>query len=125
MAIQLRNGESINLWDLFSTQGEQHWATVLHRDGSENLASVSPLAKRASHFATSPTTGQRYAGKCTVEIPGLKTTLTVTATPTLQEIRANAPFSPGIDEAASTVTGTFQSKCTTGQAFVEQFGIWK
>jgi predicted secreted hydrolase len=125
MAIQLRNGESINLWDLFSTQGEQHWATLLHRDGSESLASVSPVAKHATHFATSRTTGQRYAGKWTVEIPSLKTRLTVTATPTLQEIQAKAPFSPGINEAASTVTGTYQGKRTTGHAYVEQFGIWK
>jgi hypothetical protein len=49
----------------------------------------------------------------------------VTATSTLQEIRAKAPFSPGIDEAASTVTGTYGGKRTTGQAFVEQFGSWK
>jgi predicted secreted hydrolase len=125
MAIQLRNGESINLWDLFSTQGEQHWATVLHRDGSESLASVSPVARHATHFATSPATGQRYAGKWTVEIPSLKTRLTVKATPTLQEIRAGAPFSPGINEAASTVAGIYRGKRTTGQAYVEQFGIWK
>jgi predicted secreted hydrolase len=125
MAIQLHNGEFINLWDLFSTQGEQHWATVLHRDGSESLASVSPVAKHATHFATSPTTGQRYAGKWTVEIPSLKTRLTVTATPTLQEIQAKAPFSPGINEAVSTVRGTYQGKHNTGHAFVEQLGIWK
>ncbi|MEA2160318.1 MAG: hypothetical protein QOD66_2698 [Solirubrobacteraceae bacterium] len=125
MAIQLRNGESINLWDLFSTQGEQRWATVLHRDGSESLASISPVAKHATRFATSPTTHQRYAGKWIVEIPSLKTRLTVTATPTLQEIQARLPFTPGIDEAASTATGTYQGKRTTGQAFVEQFGIWK
>jgi predicted secreted hydrolase len=125
MSIQLRNGDSINLWDLLSKQGEQHWATVLHRDGSESLVSVAPLAKRATDFATSPTTGQRYPGKWTVEIPSLKTRLTVTATPTLQEIQAKMPVSPGINEAASTVTGTYQGKPTTGQAYVEQLGIWK
>jgi predicted secreted hydrolase len=124
MAIQLPKGESIDLWDLFSTQGEQHWATVLHRNGSESIASVSPLAKHATDFATSPTTGQRYAGKWTVEIPSLKTNFTVTATPPLQEIQAHVPFSPGINEAASTVTGIYQGKRTTGQAFVEQLGIW-
>jgi predicted secreted hydrolase len=124
MAIQLRNGESINLWDLFSAQGEEHWATVLHPDGSESIVSVVPLAPRATDFATSPTTGQRYAGKWTVEIPSLKTTLTVTATPTLQEIQARSPFTPGIDEAASTVTGVYQGRPVTGQAYVEQFGIW-
>ena len=125
MAIQLGHGESINLWDLFSTQGEEHWATVLHRDGSESIVSVVPLAPRATDFATSPTTGQRYAGKWTVEIPSLETTLTVTATPTLQEIQAKAPFTPGIDEAASTVTGVYQDRPVTGQAYVEQFGIWR
>jgi hypothetical protein len=49
----------------------------------------------------------------------------VTATPTLQEIQANAPFTPGIDEAASTVTGVDQGQPVTGQAYVEQFGIWR
>jgi predicted secreted hydrolase len=125
MAIQLDNGEFIDLWDLFSTQGEQHWATVLHPDGSESVVSVSPLAKDATDFATSPTTGQRYVGKWTVEIPSLKTRLTVTATPTLQEIQAKMPVSPGINEAAATVAGTYQGKRTTGQAYVEQLGIWK
>jgi predicted secreted hydrolase len=125
MAIQLRNGESINLWDLLSTTGEQHWATVLHPDGSESVVSVSPVAQRATDFVTSPTTGQRYAGKWTVEIPTLKTTLTVTATPALQEIQAKVPFSPGINEAASRVTGIYEGKPTTGQAYVEQLGIWK
>jgi predicted secreted hydrolase len=125
MAVQLDNGEYLNLWDLFSTAGEQHWATVLHRDGSESIVSVTPLAKDATDFQTSPTTGQRYAGKWTVQIPSLKARLTVTATPTLQEIQAGAPFSPGINEAASTVTGTYQGEPVNGKVYVEQFGIWK
>ncbi len=125
MSIQLPNGEFINLWDLFTKQGESHWATVLHRDGSESIVSVDPLATDATNFATSPTTGQRYAGKWTVEIPSLNTRLTVTAKPTLQEIQAGAPFSPGINEAASTVTGIYQGRPITGLAYVEQFGIWK
>ncbi|WP_261565674.1 lipocalin-like domain-containing protein [Frankia gtarii] len=129
MSIQLHNGDSISLSDLYSAQGEQHWATVLHPDGSESVVSVNPLAKGATDFQTSPTTGQRYAGKWTVEIPSLakrgRTTLTVTATPTLQEIQAGLPFTPGINEAASTVTGTVDGTHVTGQAYVEQFGIWK
>jgi hypothetical protein len=89
-------------------------------DSTDQAVGAASLA-----VATSPTTGQRYAGKWTVEIPSLKTRLTVNATPTLQEIQARAPFSPGINEAASTVTGAYQGKRTTGQAYVEQFGIWK
>jgi hypothetical protein len=63
LTVQLDNGESINLWDLLDKQGEQQWATVLHRDGSESVVPVTPLATDAIDFQTSPTTGQRYAGK--------------------------------------------------------------
>jgi len=125
MSIQLGDGEYFDLWDLYSTQGEQHWATMLHPDGSESIVNVEPLAPGASDFQTSPTTGQRYAGKWTVEIPGLRTRLVVTATPTLQEIQADLPFTPGINEAASTVSGTYEGAPVSGQAYVEQFGIWK
>jgi predicted secreted hydrolase len=125
MAIQLRNGDTINLWDLFDKQGEQAWATVLHPDGSESVVSVDPLAKDATNFETSPTTGQRYAGKWTVKIPSLRLELVVTASPVLQEIQAGDPLTPGLNEAAASVTGTYQGKPITGKAYVEQFGIWK
>jgi predicted secreted hydrolase len=125
MALQLDNGDSLNLWDLIDAKGETHWATVLSPDGSERVVSVEPLAGSATDFQTSPTTGQRYAGKWTVEIPALQAELTVTAQPVLQEIQAGVPFSPGIDEAASTVAGTYLDRPVTGQAYVEQLGIWK
>jgi predicted secreted hydrolase len=125
MSLQLDNDEYLNLWDLYSTQGEQQWATVLHPDGSENIVTVNPLAKDATDFQTSPTTGQRYAGKWTVEIPSLKARLTVTATPTLQEIQAGIPFSPGINDAAATVTGLYQGKHITGKAYAQHFGVWE
>ena len=98
---------------------------MLHRDGSESVVPVTPLAADATDFRTSPTTGQRYAGKWTVEIPSLNTRLTVTATPTLQEIQAHAPFSPGINEAASIVAGSYEGQPVAGNAYVEQLGIWK
>jgi predicted secreted hydrolase len=125
MAAQLDNGEAINLTDIFDPQGnENHWATVLHRDGSESIVSVEPLASDATGFQTSPTTGQRYAGQWTVRIPSLHTTLTVKARPTLQEIVTPGSTS-GINEAASAVAGTYQGKPITGKAYVEQFGTWK
>jgi predicted secreted hydrolase len=125
MAVRLSNGQALNLWDMFDTSGETHWATVLSPDGSERVVSVSPLASHATDFKTSSVTGQRYAGKWTVRIPGLKATLTVAARPVLQEIHAGAPFSPGINEAASSVTGTSLGRRVTGAAYVEQFGVWK
>jgi predicted secreted hydrolase len=125
MALQLSNGRALNLWDLFDTSGETHWATVLNPDGSEQVVSVDPLAPDATDFQTSSTTAQRYAGKWTVEIPSLRAKLVVTATPVLQEIDAGLPFSPGIDEAASTAAGTYGGRPVTGNAYVEQFGNWK
>ncbi|MEA2212088.1 MAG: hypothetical protein QOF83_2036, partial [Solirubrobacteraceae bacterium] len=99
MALQLSNGQALNLWDMFDVNGETHWATVLSPDGSERVVSVRPLASHATHFRTSAVTGQRYAGKWIVRIPSLKAKLTVTARPVVQEIHAGAPFSPGINEA--------------------------
>jgi predicted secreted hydrolase len=125
MALQLGNGQVLNLWDMFDAVGETHWATVLSPDGSERVVSVKPLAAHATHFRTSHVTGQRYAGRWTVEIPTLQAKLTVTAKPVLQEINAGAPFSPGINEAASTVAGTYLGRPVKGQAYVEQFGRWR
>ncbi|MFF4120489.1 lipocalin-like domain-containing protein [Streptomyces sp. NPDC001714] len=122
MPLQLKNGEYLNLWDLYDKQGEERWATVLHKDGSESIVSVKPVAKHATNFETSPTSGKRYAGRWTVEIPSLKATLTVTATPTLQEIQGPGG---GPNEATATVKGTYQGKPVTGRAYVEQFGNWK
>lgn len=124
MGIQLKNHEYLNLWDLLDAQGENSWATVLHPDGSESVVPVEPLAAGATDFQTSSTTGQRYAGKWTVDIPSLHSKLTVTASPVLQEIRAGVPFAPGIDEAAANVTGTYEGQPVTGKAYVEQFGHW-
>lgn len=125
MALQLSNGQELNLWDLFDSSGEEHWATVLNPDGSERIVSVNPLAPTAGSFETSPATGQRYAGKWIVEIPSLDARLTVTGTPVLQEIVAGSPLTPGINEADASVTGTYLGHPVTGQAYVEQFGHWK
>jgi predicted secreted hydrolase len=125
MALQLGNGQTLNLWDLFDSGGETHWATVLSPDGSERVVSVNPLATHATDFRTSHATGQRYAGRWIVEIPTLQAKLNITAKPVLQEIDAGAPFSPGINEAAASVAGTYAGRPVTGLAYVEQFGIWR
>jgi predicted secreted hydrolase len=41
------------------------------------------------------------------------------------QLRNGESINLWVNEAASAVTGTYQGKRTTGQAFVEQFGIWK
>jgi predicted secreted hydrolase len=121
MAVHLSNGDRVNLWDLFTPGSEFHYATVLHSDGTHEIVAVTPLADGTRDFWTSPTTGKRYGTRWTVTIPGLDATLAVSAYPQEQEIQAFG----GIFEGAATVTGWYQGKPTTGQAYVEQLGAWQ
>jgi predicted secreted hydrolase len=121
MALQLSNGDRVDLWDLFDKSGEVHYATVLHPDGTEEIVAVDPLADGTSGFWTSPTTGKRYGTRWTVKIPALNARLTVTAQPKGQEIQADG----GIFEGASSITGQYQGKPVNGHAYVEQLGNWR
>jgi predicted secreted hydrolase len=121
MALQLSNGDRVNLWDLFDKSGEVHYATVLHPDGTEEVVAVNPLADSTSDFWTSPTTGKRYGTRWTVKIPALDASLTVVAQPQGQEIQSDG----GFFEGASSVTGRYRGKPVTGQAYVEQLGNWR
>ena len=117
MGVHLSNGVSIDLGDVFTGGTESFPVTVLQPDGTEELVTVDPLAAGTSGFVTSPVTGQTYGTKWQVKIPALHASLTVTASPKLQEIQ-------GIYEGASTVTGTYEGKAVTGQAEAEQLGNW-
>ena len=122
MALQLSDGDRVNLWDLFAQDGgEFPYATVLHPDGTEELVAVRPLADGTSDFWTSPTTGKRYGTRWTVNIPALDASLTVVAEPQGQEVQASG----GIFEGAASVTGLYRGKRVTGQAYVEQLGNWR
>lgn len=121
MAVQLPNGDRINLWDMFSQGSEFPYATVLHPDGTHELVAVNPLADTTSDYWTSPTTGKRYGTRWTVNIPALDASLTVVVKPQGQEIQAFG----GFYEGAGSVTGRYMGKPVTGQVYVEQFGNWR
>jgi predicted secreted hydrolase len=121
MGVHLSNGVSLGLADIFNVGSpETSSAAVLDPDGTEEFVAVNPLAPGTSGFVTSPTTGQTYGTKWHVEIPALHASLTVTASPALQEIQAG----PGIYEGVATITGTYEGKPVTGQAQAEQLGDW-
>ncbi|HTU74370.1 MAG TPA: lipocalin-like domain-containing protein [Trebonia sp.] len=120
MGIQLSDGVSVDLWDIFSSGTEDHYATVLEPDGTEHIVAVEPLASRTSGFVTSPTTGQRYGSQWRVVIPALHASLTVRAIPELQEIQALG----GIYEGDAAVTGEYGGRPVTGLAYAEQLGDW-
>lgn len=121
MALQLANGDRINLWDLFDATGESHYATVLHPDGTEQIVAVNPLADGTSDYWTSPTSGKRYGTRWKVAIPALDANLIVVTSPRGQEIQADG----GIFEGASTISGTYRGAPAAGEAYVEQFGAWQ
>lgn len=121
MAVQLSNGDRVNLWDLFDQSGDVHYATVLHPDGTHEIVAVNPLAGTTSGFWTSPTTGKRYGTRWTVNIPALDASLTVVAQPQGQEVQSYG----GVFEGSGSVTGQYRGKPVTGQVYVEQLGNWR
>jgi len=125
MAIQLGNGERLNLWDIYSSDGENPYATVVYPDGHQTIVAITPLARQSSGFWISPVTGQRYATRWIVHIPALRTVLDIRAFPRDQEVMASFPgVTPSEFEGAATVTGTAAGRPITGQAYVEQLGHW-
>lgn len=126
MAIQLAGGERLNLWDMYSADGENPYATVLYPDGHQSIVPITPVARSASGFWTSPVTGQRYATRWIVRIPDLRAVLNVRAFPQDQEVMASFPgVTPSEFEGSATVTGIAAGRPVTGQAYVEQLGHWK
>ncbi|MDD9376906.1 lipocalin family protein [Streptomyces sp. ZAF1911] len=122
MNLSLSNGDKVAIWDAVGNKEENSWATVLHPDGSYELAAVKPLADSADKFWTSPTSGQSYPTRWRVQIPSLKADLNVRVTGTKgQEIGAGqlSRF-----EGTATTTGIYKGKPVTGHNFVEMVGNW-
>lgn len=121
MALQLSNGDRVNLWDLLTTNGEFPYATVLHPDGTHEVVAVKPLADTTSGFWTSPVSGKRYGTRWIANIPALDADLAVAANPQGQELQASG----GLYEGAATVSGRYRGKYVTGLAYGEQYGNWR
>jgi predicted secreted hydrolase len=119
MNIALSNGDQLALWDIVDNQAQHSWVTVLHPDGSYQLAAVRPLAEGASRFWTSPVTRKTYPTRWRIDIPAARSRLTVLTTgPRGQE------FPDGHIEGAAAVTGSSQGTTVTGTTFVEMTGDW-
>jgi predicted secreted hydrolase len=121
MAVQLSNGDRVNLWDMFAQGGELPYATVLHPNGTHEVVAVNPLADTTSEFWTSPTTGKRYGTRWTVNIPGMDASLDIVVDVEGQERQGIG----GTYEGAGSVTGSYQGKPVTGQVWLEQNGNWR
>jgi predicted secreted hydrolase len=123
MALQLSNGDRLNLWNVLLADGREHsYATVLHPNGTHQIVAVSPLAEGTSDFWTSPDSGKVYGTRWRVSIPALDAKLTVVADPREQELLTDYG---NVYEGASTVTGRYRGRPIGGQAYVEQLGNWR
>ncbi|MHC3470758.1 lipocalin family protein [Streptomyces sp. 7R007] len=120
MNLSLPNGDRVAVWDYAGSTGNA-WATVLHPDGSYDLAAVKPLADGAHRFWTSPTSGNSYPTRWTVDIPSLRTHLAVGITGS----DAQEPEGDSRYEGTASFSGTYEGKHVTGKNYVEMVGNWK
>jgi hypothetical protein len=123
MNLSLPNGDAVAIWDALNDTDEESWATVMHRDGSHEVVAVEPVADRADRFWTSSVTGERYPTRWRINIPALRTHLTVTITGTDdQEMTVGKN---GRVEATASFTGTYEGTRVSGENYVQMIGNWK
>jgi predicted secreted hydrolase len=122
MPIRLPNGDKLLVWDSVNSKGENAWATVMHANGSYELAAVEPLAEGAHRIWTSPTSGNAYPTRWSIVIPSINTHLSVRVTGTdAQEFTgaAGARY-----DATSVYSGTYEGKKVSGVTYSEMVGHW-
>lgn len=124
MNISLSNGDKIAVWDILDDKNENAFATVLHPDGSYDLAAVRPVADGAGRIWISPTSGNAYPTRWRIEIPSLDTRLDVRVTGTeAQELDGQGI--PARMDITAAVAGVHQGRRITGKTYVEMVGSWK
>lgn len=125
MDINLETGDAISVWSAPSTVGgkERAWATILHADGTQTVASVEP-GLGATNFWTSERSCSRYPTRWTVRIPAYEAVIDVTPSPREQEIVSIEPRFNKY-EGASIMVGMWRGKPVKGFGYVELVGVWK
>lgn len=122
MDLILPSGDKLALWDAVAGDSESNWATVLHPDGSYDVAAVKPLADGVDRFWTSPSSGKSCPTRWKVDIPALKTPLNVRLTGTDgQELTGG--FGARL-EATASFAGRYEGAQVSGKNHVEMVGHW-
>jgi len=116
LGVSLSNGSRISLWKTkYNTTTT--WATVLAPDGTHVIAAATLTPSSAGTW-TSPESHLTYPTHWTITIPGLATTLKVTAAASNQELLLPMPRLEG----AAAVTGTSEGRPVIGSSYVEVAG---
>lgn len=111
LGLSLADGTRMSLWKTTSTTTNT-WVTALAPDGTETIAAATVTPDLSAGTWTSPDSHKTYPTRWTVTVPGIHTTLKVTATAKNQELG-------GVLEASATVTGTHDGRHTNGASYVE------
>ncbi|MFD0580135.1 lipocalin family protein [Dactylosporangium darangshiense] len=123
MTLRLPGGDNAAIWDGVSGETENCWVTVLHPDGSYGLAAVKPLADGADKLWASPATGKAYPTRWRIDIPSLKTHLTMHITST-EAWEFTGGLGPHV-EATAAFTGAYEGREVTGRSYVQMYGNWR
>lgn len=122
MNLSLSNGAKVAVWDIVGANAENAWATVLHPDGSYELAGVKPVAAGVDKTWSSPSSGAVYPTRWRVEIPSLNADLSVSITGTDAQELGDGMLARY--EGTATATGKYNGQEVTGHNYVEMVGDW-
>ena len=117
MDLNLSNGDKIAIWDQISATAQNSWATILHPDGSYQVAEVQPLADGASPPWTTSGTHTTYPTRWHVEIPATHSRFQVKVTGPDNQQPPQGPV-----EATGAVTGSDAGTPVTGHTYIEEAG---
>ncbi len=121
--MNLDNGDYVSIWDIVEPHQEQSFATVLHPDGSQTIASITPVVQDATNFWVSPHSGKRYPTRWIVRIPSLDAELEVSAARADQEVSSRG-VEGGKYEGLCLIKDTYRGRPTSGYTYVEMVGYW-
>ena len=123
MDLNLSNGYKVSLWDILAHEGKENsCATILTPEGVHIIAPMTPLAKYEEYYWYSEETGNYYATRYVVELPGLDTRIDVVVYDDIPQQEAVSASGYHRYEAHADCSGIFMGEEVTGFCCIELVG---
>lgn len=123
MALQLKNGVQLSVFDVRDPKGNTRAASVLAANG--RLLTLKKVTFTPLGTWKSPHTGGVYPSGFLLKIPAVKARLRVVPTVKDQELWLASQHRGSYWEGSATVTGTWRGQPVTGLAYTELTGYAK